>query len=423
MLNWIIEEAATYVEFLCALYFIQDAAASRRMRIWNGLLALFMSIHIIFINMSKLVSYNAIMGYLVYMAFVSWLLYRKNWGEKILLSFLFLLLITICDFFTMSWMAAFFKDHNFAGRVMAIDSDERISFLLVDKGTLVIWTILLKYFIQKYITEEKYKFLIALGSVAVSLVYVTCNISSIYALFGWSIYIIAVCAGALTFCFYRKWKEAEVMKEHLQMQSIAGMEYYEGLCRKQEEKEKIVHDVRYHCLSMAQMLEEGRYEECSRYIYQFRDTIIAETYTTFTGNRYVDFMINFKRHEAKELGIDVVVNADLIGEAESFLPEDINIILGNLFDNAIEACRNMEEGEKWIEIKISKRKMMLFITIRNSYGEQPKTVNNRLVTQKEDAGIHGLGLKNVRAHVDKYNGTLDINFTDHIFTVELTIFL
>lgn len=423
MLEWIFEGAATYVEFLCALYFIQDAGPRRRQLIWSSVLALFMSIHIILINTAKLFSYNAILGYLIYMALVSWLLYRKSWMDKILLSFVFLILIIICDFFTISWMGALLRDHKFAEGVIAIYSDKRKYFLLMDKSTLVLCTVLVKYFIQRYVSEEKYKFIIALGSVAISLAYVTCNISSIYALFGWSIYIIAVCALALIFCFYRKWQDAEAMKDRLQMKSTSGMEYYESLCRQQEEKEKLVHDVRYHCLSMAQMLEEGRYEECSRYIGRFRDVLVAETYTTFTGNRYVDFMLNYKKHEAKELGINTVINVDMIGEAGTFHPEDINIILGNLLDNAVEACRKMEDGAKWIEIKISSRKKMLFVTVRNSYGSPPKTRNGSLVSEKENARQHGLGLKNIREHVMKYNGTMNIQFADHIFTVEIMIFL
>ena len=56
-------------------------------------------------------------------------------------------------------------------------------------------------------------------------------------------------------------------------------------------------------------------------------------------------------------------------------------------------------------------------TKRNRITEQ----DGRLRSDKDDIAAHGLGLSNVREMVEKYNGTLDISYTEASFTVTVLI--
>lgn len=45
----------------------------------------------------------------------------------------------------------------------------------------------------------------------------------------------------------------------------------------------------------------------------------------------------------------------------------------------------------------------------------------RIQSDKGDSTIHGFGLSNVREIVEKYDGTMDISYTEDIFTVTILI--
>lgn len=422
-LEWFMEGIATLAEYLCVFYFIQDDKPKNRFNPLNIALAIPITLYIILMNRLQMISFHAISGYFVYLAFAAFIIYRKNWIDKVLLSILFLLLITACDYFSIALLGTVFANKNFVNDVLSITSENRKYFLLIDKTFLVICTVLVKYYIQKYIKQEKYKFLIAFATTCILLVYITYHSSSVYALFGWSIYVITGSMLAIVFCFYKKWQEAKAMNELSQLQSLSYMEYYGDLCKQQEDTDRTLHDIRYHFLNLSQLLEDKKYEECSKYLNIINGSLEKCSFISYTGNKYIDFLINYKKHEAEEQSIAVQINADVICESDDFWQEDITIILGNLLDNAIEACSGLSAADKWIEIKLNQVKKMLFITIKNNYNASPKVVNGLLITQKENPQIHGLGLENVKECVEKYNGTFDVKFGEAVFIAEVTMFI
>lgn len=72
--------------------------------------------------------------------------------------------------------------------------------------------------------------------------------------------------------------------------------------------------------------------------------------------------------------------------------------------NAIEACTN--QNKKYIEVVVKEIKNLLIIKIINSYQGQ---VTEKLVTTKKEKYLHGIGLKNVKSIVEKYDGTYEMS--------------
>ena len=83
---------------------------------------------------------------------------------------------------------------------------------------------------------------------------------------------------------------------------------------------------------------------------------------------------------------------------------DLNVLLGNLLDNAIDASVQTEDKKLKITIKLDKG--ILFLNICNSCQRIADGRRDFLETTKEDKGNHGIGLKNVRRIVKKYHGDL-----------------
>lgn len=81
-----------------------------------------------------------------------------------------------------------------------------------------------------------------------------------------------------------------------------------------------------------------------------------------------------------------------------------------------------------MQIRIRYQRGMLFIQIRNSYsGERIMSEDRYLSTKDYDRGdgalVHGLGIRNVRRIVEKYDGSMEISSADGIFDVRIMMYV
>ena len=103
---------------------------------------------------------------------------------------------------------------------------------------------------------------------------------------------------------------------------------------------------------------------------------------------------------------------------------DIEIcsLLGNLIDNAIEACEKHVDEHRFINIKIQDKKGFLFITLKNSIHSKPKIEKGVFITSKEDKITHGYGLKSVNRIVKKYEGDISYTIEDKTFEIRICFY-
>ena len=98
---------------------------------------------------------------------------------------------------------------------------------------------------------------------------------------------------------------------------------------------------------------------------------------------------------------------------------DVTIVLGNLIDNAMEACIQMPQAERWVSIQILYGQGLLSITIINP-SRPVEIVGGQIATTKPEPLLHGYGLRNVEDILDKYQAEHTFSFEDgrFIFTVD-----
>lgn len=141
----------------------------------------------------------------------------------------------------------------------------------------------------------------------------------------------------------------------------------------------------------------------------------------WTGHRILDFVLNQKRKVAEQKGIDFEICASALMNL-SLSDEDVSVLFGNLLDNAIEACEQIQDDRRWILFKLQKRQQLLFIEITNSMGNAPRIKNGVILTSKKNKKLHGYGLKSVKRIVEKCNGTFSFSIEEGIFKVNLSFF-
>ena len=88
----------------------------------------------------------------------------------------------------------------------------------------------------------------------------------------------------------------------------------------------------------------------------------------------------------------------------------MGIILQNLLQNALEACENVPEGERYIRLTGKRTGRFFLIEVRNPFAGEAAFGPDGLplTTKREDVPMHGLGLANVRREAEKYMGALEL---------------
>ncbi len=100
---------------------------------------------------------------------------------------------------------------------------------------------------------------------------------------------------------------------------------------------------------------------------------------------------------------------------------DMTIIMGNLLDNAIEACLDVKDKSRYINLEISCGYGKIDILIKNSIDGKVEIVNSHLHTIKKDKENHEHGLNNIRKIVEKYNGHFKNSNNNNEFIAELLL--
>ena len=133
-----------------------------------------------------------------------------------------------------------------------------------------------------------------------------------------------------------------------------------------------------------------------------------------------DAILNSKLSLAEQRGIRVNCKAILPKEL-SIEDVDLCVLLGNLLDNALEACEKIPEEQRFLRIYMVVNKSQLYISIQNSAKEELDFNEKNYISTKR--GNHGLGMKRVKALADKYEGYLTLaNEPGILFSIRISFF-
>ncbi len=181
------------------------------------------------------------------------------------------------------------------------------------------------------------------------------------------------------------------------------------------------HDYKNHIATMKIHLDEGNYELLGNYLNELNTDLSTVDTVLKTGNVMVDAILNSKISLAQSKNISVDAAAS-VPEKIRISDTDICVIIGNLLDNAIEACCKLENcNERFIRIYIGLLKQQLYISVSNSVGGKIKKEGKTYFTTKNEN--HGFGLKRIDKIVSKYGGYINRQDETDVFATEIMIAL
>lgn len=188
-----------------------------------------------------------------------------------------------------------------------------------------------------------------------------------------------------------------------------------------EEMRRYRHDMRAHLLAIRAISDCGDGNDALK---QYMQEVLSQLEMTrakqYTGNNAVDAILGNLLESAEREHITVSCNTMLPTELSIPL-FDLCIVLSNLIQNAIEACREVMERGQAADMKLAIYPIedRLFIHIENPTVHEIQEKEHGLVTTKEDKRNHGIGTENIRRVVKKYGGKVEYTCENGIFTAKV----
>lgn len=185
---------------------------------------------------------------------------------------------------------------------------------------------------------------------------------------------------------------------------------------------KMRHDMKNNYILHMHYLENGQYDKLKESYEKLLEDATWEKRMIHTGNIGIDSIVNFKAEMAKEQNITMNCVAEVRNDIRAD-NGDMNILLGNLFDNAMEAVAKLSEEERYIELKILADETAMLIEIGNPYkGNIVRDAKGGITTIKRDKENHGLGLRIIKSVVEKYHGVLETHTEERYFRTKVFMY-
>lgn len=177
------------------------------------------------------------------------------------------------------------------------------------------------------------------------------------------------------------------------------------------------HDYRNHINNMKIQLSQENYSGLSDYLNELADDLDTVDTVIKTGNVMADAILNSKLNVAEKMNVKLNVKANV---PESLPMSDVELcsMLGNMLDNAVEACGTLPEEERFMRVYIGKLKGQLYLSVQNSAGKVRKSKNTYLSTKE---GEHGYGLFRIDRVAKKYGGYVNRQNEEGVFATEILI--
>ncbi|NBI92243.1 ATP-binding protein [Lachnospiraceae bacterium] len=257
-------------------------------------------------------------------------------------------------------------------------------------------------------------------SIMILLILVMNNLNSRMILISVSVGILLI--NLLIFYLYGVLVDAYLKLEERALfeRQIASYANQLNIMTQTEEKVRTLkHDMKHHLNELMILARHQNDDKVMDYICDMQAYLENPHEYISSGNQEVDSLMNYMLNRAKTVlnHVNYEINIPKELAIRSF---DLNVIVGNLLENAIESAE--QSKERWLELFLNYERGMLFIRVRNSYDNAIKRKGEIYITTKKEKRIHGIGLQNVKNVVDTYKGDMQISDKDNIFDVKIILY-
>lgn len=178
------------------------------------------------------------------------------------------------------------------------------------------------------------------------------------------------------------------------------------------------HDYHNHMQSVKAYLAMDSLDEAKAYLDRLEQDLDDIDLLFHTGNINADAILNSKISLAVKRGIQVDYKATVPKEL-AVSDIDLCVVIGNLIDNAVEACEKVDPEHQFIRLYIGILRRQLYVSVTNATSEVVRKLDEEYITTKR--GDHGHGLKRINNIVNKYDGYINRKNEPGVFVTEIML--
>ncbi len=225
-----------------------------------------------------------------------------------------------------------------------------------------------------------------------------------------------ISAGLVAVDFLVIWLLREILEKGKKMRegiesarkTESQLVHYRDMQAVYERQGRKMHDYKNQIRTMQVLLKEGDTQAAAALAERLTESISVEMSAVNTNHSVVNAVLNQKFRAARELGVSMIFRVgDMSGMRLD--GEETVILLSNLLDNAIHECvKVVRAGRKAvINIKLVQEDGKMIFSVKNPVAEKVQAAGG--IVPDSGGGMHGVGLMNVKAVVDKYGGDFVIS--------------
>ncbi len=193
---------------------------------------------------------------------------------------------------------------------------------------------------------------------------------------------------------------------------------YQGLEEHISATERARHDLRHHISVVQEYLANGDAGRLKDYLHEYQQTIPASRQIRFCTHPIINSIVSHYAALGEALGVKTKIELNLPDQLV-VSDTDLCIIFGNCLENAVEACKRIEDGERFIHLHAKIAGDMLSIVVRNSFDGTLYKQGDTFFSRKRDE--EGIGISSVRAVAARYQGHTRFEGSDQVFTASVML--
>lgn len=197
-------------------------------------------------------------------------------------------------------------------------------------------------------------------------------------------------------------------------------ERYDMLQNNVQSVQRMEHDLRHHMYAVRGYLNNCDSQGLQRYLSQNIDLPNTDAYPPVCVNSAVDAVARHYAQAAQNSGAQVRLKLEFPAEL-AVAEADVCAVVGNLMENAAEACARQTQGGKFLEARGSVTGSgILAIRVRNSCGG-PVRCRGGVFTSSKRAG-KGIGIDSVRHIAERHQGSAEFTYRDGVFEARVVLY-
>ena len=290
------------------------------------------------------------------------------------------------------------------------------------------FVVILRNIYRKRNREEfsgQWAFLLLIVLMSICVAYVLLNDNEISRVTALTVIIVMIAVNLILYYFYTSMLDRYIfMQDNVLLREQIAI--YESELRANVEQDRQVqalrHDMKHHIREIYSLADKNKDTDIIRYLDEMSDSMDNIEKVASTGNSVFDGILNYYaqkiNQEMNNVNFSVILKIPTDLEISSF---DMNVILGNLLDNAMENVSGEVGQELQIEAVLEYIEGLLRIEVVNTFAGNVNKDGERFISHKGQG--HGFGLSNVKKITEKYSGYMMTEHESNRFKVVVLLYL